>query len=156
MIKEKHMIACMKTAEAWAECSNAKRLKVGAVAYKNGHLIAEGYNGLPKGMKGSCEDENGNTKPEVTHAEDNLLRKLMRSNESSVGASVFVTTAPCKSCAIKLVDAEVEAVYYKDEYRLDEGLKYLKENGIIVFQVKDDTNVMEELTKHSQEIGLYD
>jgi dCMP deaminase len=136
-IKEKHMKACMKCAEAWAECSTATRLKVGAIAYKNGHIVAEGYNGLPKGMKGSCEDENGNTRPEVAHAEQNLLSKLMRSNESSVGASVFVTTAPCKNCAIKLVDAEVEAVYYKHDYRCSEGIKYLKENGVIVFKMEN-------------------
>lgn len=134
-MKEKHIKACMKCAEAWAECSIANRLKVGAIAYKNGHIIAEGYNGLPVGMEGSCEDENGNTRVEVTHAEDNLLRKLTRSTESSVGAYIFITHAPCKPCAIKIVDAGISRVYYKNEYRSVEGLKYLCENNVQVCKI---------------------
>ena len=134
-MKIKHAVACMRCAEAWAECSSATRLKVGAIAYKNGHMIAEGYNGLPLGMEGSCEDSNGNTRPEVVHAEDNLLRKLTRSTESSAGAVIFVTHSPCKSCAIKIVDAGIIEVYYKHDYRCDEGIKYLKEKGVVVFKM---------------------
>lgn len=137
-MKEKHVKACMKCAEAWAECSSATRLKVGAIAYKNGHIIAEGYNGLPVGMRGSCEDEQGNTKVEVTHAEDNLLRKLTRSTESSVGAYLFITHAPCKSCSIKIVDAGIEKVFYKNEYRCVEGIQYLKGNGIAVIKYEEN------------------
>lgn len=138
MIKEKHIRACMKTAEAWAECSDAQRLRVGAIAYKNGHIIAEGYNGLAKGFSGSCEDEHGNTRPEVTHAEDNLLRKLTRSTESSVGAVVFCTHACCFACSMKLVDAQIEKFYYKHDYRSDDGLKNLIANGIVVEKYNED------------------
>lgn len=137
-MKDKHVKACMKCAEAWAECSSATRLKVGAIAYKNGHIIAEGYNGLPVGMRGSCEDEEGNTKSEVTHAEDNLLRKLTRSTESSVGAYLFITHAPCKSCSIKIVDAGIEKVLYKNEYRCVEGIQYLKDNDVAVIKYEEN------------------
>lgn len=126
----------MKCAEAWAECSSATRLKVGAIAYKNGHIIAEGYNGLPKGMNGSCEDEQGNTKNTVTHAEDNLLRKLTRSTESSEGATIFCTHACCLPCSIKLVDAGIQSVYYKHEYRCTDGLDYLRANGVEVIKLE--------------------
>lgn len=134
-MKQKHIEACMKCAEAWAECSSAERLKVGAIAYKNGHIIAEGYNGLPIGMSGSCEDELGITRKEVTHAEDNLLRKLTRSTESSVGAYIFITHSACKNCSIKIVDAGISRVYYKHEYRSTEGLDYLRANNIEVIKI---------------------
>lgn len=134
-MKDKHIQACMKCAEAWAECSSAERLKVGAIAYKNGHIIAEGYNGLPSSMQGSCEDEYGHTKSEVTHAEDNLLRKLTRSTESSVGAYIFITHAACKNCSIKIVDAGITKVYYRNEYRSTEGLEYLRANNVEVIKI---------------------
>lgn len=137
-MKRKHLIACMKSAEAWAECSTATRLKVGAIAYKNGHTIAEGYNGLPSGMDGSCEDDEGNTRGEVTHAEDNLLRKLIRSTESSVGAVIFITHAPCKSCGIKIIDAGITRVYYLHDYRCSEGVDYLRNRGVGVVKLKYD------------------
>ena len=134
-MKDKHIQACMRCAEAWAECSSAERLKVGAIAYKGGHIIAEGYNGLPSSMQGLCEDAEGKTRIEVTHAEDNLLRKLTRSTESSVGAYIFITHAACKSCAIKIVDAGITRVYYRHPYRCTEGVEYLKKNGVEVYQI---------------------
>jgi dCMP deaminase len=137
-MKEKHKLACMKCAEAWAECSNAERLKVGAIAFKNGHIIAEGYNGLAKGFEGSCEDGSGHTRQEVTHAEDNLLRKLTRSTESSVGATIFCTHACCFACSMKLVDAEISEFYYKHDYRSTEGLDNLIRNGILVTKINEN------------------
>jgi dCMP deaminase len=130
----------MRMAHAAAETSFAKRLKVGAVAVKNNMVIGTGYNGLPSGIDGSCEDhfvidqfeEQLVTKPEVRHAEKNLLLNLAKSTESSEGAVVFCTHACCKFCAMDLVDAGITKVYYETDYRSDEGLKYLINNGVEV------------------------
>ena len=72
------------------------------------------------------------TKPEVRHAEENLLLNLAKSTESSVGCTVFLTHSPCPSCCLKLVDTGVSAVYYEQEFRDTSGIKYLTDARIKV------------------------
>lgn len=143
-MKQKHMDMYFRHAEASAQTSSAVRRKVGAVAVKDNKVIATGYNGLPSGIDGECEEWKPNTvtgdmvlvtKPEVRHAEKNLLLNLARSTESSDGCTVFCTTACCKFCAYDLVDAGIKEFYYRDEYNNSEGLDYLKQMGVVVHHV---------------------
>jgi len=129
-MKPKHIKAYMRCAEAFAECSSSTRLLVGAVIVKNNRIISCGYNALPAHINGSLEDSNGCTKPEVRHAEKNALLGLVKSSESSVGATLFCTHAPCKYCAIDIVDSGITCVYYKHSYRSSEGLEYLRNNKV--------------------------
>jgi dCMP deaminase len=131
-MKERHAKTHMKAAYLYSQLSYCKRKQVGCVIVKGESIIAIGYNGTPPGEDNCCEDENNVTKPDVIHAEDNALRKLTKSHESAVGASVFVTLAPCKSCASRLVEAGIDTVYYSEIYRCDEGIKYLKKHGVNV------------------------
>lgn len=133
-MKGKHIRAYMACAEAFAKCSNATRLKVGTVIVKNNRIISCGYNALPEHIDGSLEDENNATRPEVRHSEKNALLGLMRSSESSVGATMFCTHSCCKFCAIDIVDAGIVKFIYRDEYRSDEGIQYLKQNGVKVIK----------------------
>ena len=136
-MKEKHKKAHMTVAFVYAQLSYCERKQVGCVIVKEDTPIAVGYNGTPSGEENVCEDENGTTKPNVIHAEDNALRKLTRSHESSVGAHVFVTAAPCIRCAEKLKDARVAKVYYAEIYgNHTTGLLYLNEHGIETELVK--------------------
>lgn len=116
-MKKKHALAHMRAAFVYAELSYCKRKQVGCVIVKNDTPIAIGYNGTPSGEENNCEGPNGLSKPNVIHAEDNALRKLVRSHESSEGAVVFVTAAPCERCAEKLTDARVAKVYYAEIYQ---------------------------------------
>lgn len=134
-MKYKHKQAYMKCAEAFAECSNATRLKVGAVLVKGNRIIGCGYNAQPEHINDPCELPDGTTDPRVRHAEKNLLMGLTRSNESAVGSSMFCTHACCKFCAIDIVDAGVTSFAYRDSYRDDEGLKYLLNNGVEVYRL---------------------
>ena len=146
-MKDKHLQMYMRIAEAVAETSSAKRLKVGAVAVKNNMVIGTGYNALPSGIDGDCETlehplswakegvDGLVTKPEVRHAEANLLLNLAKSTESSTGAIIFCTHACCKFCAMDIVDAGITKVYYREEYRSNEGLEYLKANGVEVGKI---------------------
>lgn len=127
----------MKTARLFAELSYAKRRQVGCVIVKDGAIIAVGYNGTPAGWDNNCEHpETGQTLPEVIHAEQNALDKIIRSSLSSVGSSVFVTTAPCMDCAKRLFGAGVQSVYFEDVYRNEDGLHFLRKAGIYVEQIK--------------------
>ena len=140
---QRQLHAAMRCAFIWAELSHCKKRQVGAVIVKNNSPIAWGYNGTSSGEDNCCEDEvqqpDGSvrlvTKPEVWHAEDNALRKLTRSTESGEGATMFVTTAPCKPCATRIVDAGIVAVYYVEDFSKTEGLEYLRAKGVRVEQL---------------------
>jgi dCMP deaminase len=124
-MKHKHKLAYMECAEAFAKCSNATRLKVGAVIVKNNRIISCGYNAQPEHIDDPCELPDGTTDPRVRHAEKNALLGLIRSNENAVGAELFCTHACCKLCAIDIVDAGIKKVYWRHQYRDFEGIDYL-------------------------------
>ena len=127
--KELYMDIAMRC----SEMSYCNRKKVGCVIVKNDGIIAHGWNGTPAGEDNCCEGEDGKTKPSTIHAEDNALRKLVRSHESAVGAEVFITAAPCGRCAEKLSDARVSKVYYHEIYNNHvEGIAHLKKHNIEV------------------------
>lgn len=135
MIKPKFREAHMKAAEVYAGLSSAKRLQVGCVVVKDNRIISIGYNGMPAGWNNICEDENNVTKPEVLHAETNAIAKLARTHESGEGAVVFVTHAPCMDCAKLIYQTGISAVYYKHNYKTDNGIQFLKKSGVQVSQI---------------------
>jgi dCMP deaminase len=54
-MKNKHIQAHMRAAHIYAECSTARRLKVGALVVKDDRIISIGYNGMPAGWDNNCE-----------------------------------------------------------------------------------------------------
>lgn len=161
-MRQKFRDVFMKTAETFAELSSARRLHVGAVVVKDDRIISIGYNGMPTGWDNNCEDtvfvlkeevigtdmlglgytqtENGNwvkltTKREVLHAETNAIAKLARSTESGMGASLFVTHAPCLDCAKLVYQSGINSVYYRNSYRDTSGVEFLTKAGVTVEQI---------------------
>jgi dCMP deaminase len=131
----KWIAAYMDTAERFAQLSSAVRLKVGAVVVKEHRIISIGYNGMPAGWTNVCEDENFKTKDEVIHAEANAILKLAKSNDGGDGASLFCTHAPCVQCAKMIYGAGIKNVYYRQQYRNDDGVKFLEKCEVKVMQV---------------------
>ena len=140
----------MKTAETFAELSYARRLHVGAIVVKDDRIISIGYNGMPAGWDNNCEDEivvavvDGvpqreikelKTKLEVLHAETNAIAKLAKSNESGLGATMFITHAPCLDCAKLIYQSGISSVLYRNAYRDTGGITFLERSGIQVEQV---------------------
>jgi dCMP deaminase len=134
-MKQKFIDLYMDLAVRISQESYATRLKVGAIAVKDNKIIGQGYNGTPPGWDNICEDDNNVTKPEVIHAEQNLVCSVARSNESTVGATIFTTTAPCEQCAKLIIASGFKDVYYKDLYRSDIGLKILEQANIKIIKV---------------------
>ena len=134
-MKQKHKIAHMKSAFNYAECSTAKRLRVGCVLVKDNRIISIGYNGMPSGWTKECETEDNVTKPEVLHAETNAIAKLARCSEHGEGATAFVTHQPCMDCAKLLYQSGITEVYYAHKYRLTHGVDFLEKCGITVEQM---------------------
>ncbi len=137
-MKEKFIKAHMQAAYIYADLSYCERKKVGSVIVKHNSIISIGYNGTPTGEDNCCEDQDGLSKPNIIHAEDNALRKLTRSHESSEGAVIFVTANPCVRCAEKIVDAGISKVYYAEVYNgtTPKGLDYLAKHSVEVEHVK--------------------
>ena len=75
------------------------------------------------------------TKPEVIHAEANAIAKLAKSPESGVGSVLFLTHSPCMQCAKQIYTAGIEEVFYKEDYRCDDGINFLKKCNIQVKKV---------------------
>jgi len=86
-------------ARIWASNSYCDRRKVGALLVKDKMIISDGYNGTPSGFENKCEDENDTTKTYVLHAEANAITKVAKSNNSSEGSTLYITTSPCMECA---------------------------------------------------------
>ena len=125
-------------AEAAAKQSYAKRLQVGAIAVKDHRILSVGYNGTFPGADNNCEnliDGKLVTKKEVIHAEMNLIYKLARDGESGADADLFITHAPCFECAKAILSVGFKKVWFRNEYKSDEGIQLLKANGIDVEKV---------------------
>ena len=98
-MKSKFIEAHLKVAKVYGELSSATRLKVGCIIVKDDRIISIGYNGMPSGASNVCEKD-GETKPEVLHAEANAILKLAKSNESGLDSYMFTTYAPCIHCCL--------------------------------------------------------
>ena len=75
------------------------------------------------------------TKPEVLHAEMNSLMKLAKSSSSGNQASLFVTHSPCLDCAKGIYQSGIKEVFYKEDYRSNDGIDFLKKCGVKVEQI---------------------
>lgn len=125
----------MRMALIWAENSYCTRRQVGALIVKNKMIISDGYNGTPAGFENVCEDEHGLTKPYVMHAEANAITKIASSNNSSEGATMYVTASPCIECAKLIIQSGIKRVVYAEKYRLEDGLNLLKRAHIEVIYI---------------------
>ena len=158
MMKQKFIDYYMDVAERTAKLSSAVRRQVGAVIVKENRILSYGYNGMPTGWTNECEykeympgdNQDGKlypyeeydkevesnrrfrlvTKDEVLHAEMNCLMKVAQGTESSTGATLFTTDAPCIHCAKAIYQSGVSEVVYKKVYRTDEGLIFLEKCGV--------------------------
>lgn len=119
-------------ARIWAQNSYCKRRQVGALIVKERMIISDGFNGTPAGFENVCEDENNKTKPYVLHAEANAITKVARSNNSSEGATLYITTSPCMECAKLIIQAGIRRVVFCDAYHTADGTDLLHRAGIEV------------------------
>ncbi len=128
----------LKMAHIWSQNSYCKRRQVGALLVKDKMIISDGYNGTPSGFENNCEDENFKTYPYVLHAEANAITKVAKSNNSSDGATLYVTSSPCLECSKLIIQAGIKRVVFSDNYRLEDGINLLKQANIEVVQINLD------------------
>ncbi len=109
----------LKIASVVAERATCRRHHVGAVAARDNHILATGYNGAPSGFKdclelGCLRDEMkipSAQNPEIcrgVHAEQNVIIQASLNGVSLEGSTIYATHAPCRQCAKMLVNARIK------------------------------------------------
>ena len=129
--------AYLRIAKEWGKLSHCNRKQVGALIVKGRMIISDGFNGTPTGFENPCEDESGDTKWYVLHAEANAISKVASSTQSCKGATLYITLSPCKECSKLIHQAGIIRVVYKDGYKDDSGLRFLEKAGIELQQIDD-------------------
>ncbi len=122
----------LRMARIWSENSYCTRRQVGAILVKDKMIISDGYNGTPSGFPNVCESDEGVTFPWVLHAEANAITKVARSNNSSEGSTLYVSTSPCMECSKLIIQAGIKRVVFSELYRITDGLDLLRKAGVTV------------------------
>ncbi|MDH5695749.1 MAG: cytidine/deoxycytidylate deaminase family protein [Dehalococcoidia bacterium] len=133
----------LKIASVVAERSTCRRHHIGAVAVKDKHILATGYNGAPSGFKdclelGCLRDELGipsGTRQEIcrgTHAEQNVIIQATLHGVSLDGSTIYATHTPCNQCGKMLVNAKIKRYVSFGRYDDNSFIDLFREAGIEV------------------------
>jgi dCMP deaminase len=133
----------LKIASVVAERATCRRHHVGAIAVRDKHILATGYNGAPSGMKdclelGCLREELGipsGTKQEIgrgVHAEQNVIIQAGLHGVSLEGSTIYATHTPCIVCARMLVNAKIKRYVSFGKYDDNAFIDLFKEAGIKV------------------------
>lgn len=133
----------LKIASVVGERSTCRRHHMGAVAVRDMHILATGYNGAPSGAKdclelGCLRDELGiasGTRQEICraiHAEQNVIIQAGLHGVSLAGSTVYCTHTPCVLCAKMLVNAKIKRFVTFGKYNDDQFIELFREAGIEV------------------------
>ena len=68
-------------------------------------------------------------------AQHQRCKRCQGSNNSSDGATMYVTASPCIECAKLIIQAGIKRVVYSEKYRLEDGLDLLKRANIEVIYI---------------------
>jgi dCMP deaminase len=135
--QEKYDKAYLKMAKEWAQLSYCKRKQVGAIIVKDKMIISDGYNGTPSGFENCCEDESGETRWDVLHAEANAILKVARSTQSCDGATLYITLSPCKECSKLIHQSGIKRLVFQRKYRDSSGIEFLEKAGVLINQIEN-------------------
>jgi dCMP deaminase len=130
----------LKIARLVATRATCPRRAVGCVVTNEyGHILATGYNGVPRGYdhcneQNPCGGQNASSGESLnccmaTHAEQNAL--LQCSNTMLIH-TIYITTSPCDTCCKLIANTSCKKVVFHDLYPHSTGLDMLKYLGIEV------------------------
>lgn len=123
--------------------STCVRRKVGAIIVKDNRILSTGYNGAPSGLPNCCDDckrcyRSANNIPSgqcldlcfAVHAEQNSILNALKTGEDLRGATLYVNTYPCSTCAKLSIQVGIRRIYYIDEYENEFTKNMLAEAGV--------------------------
>ena len=115
----KWAVRYFEIAELVSSWSKDPSTKVGAIIVGDkGQIIAQGYNGFPRGVEDLEERYNHReTKYKfVVHAEMNAILNALYNGSSVVGASIYIHNLPvCQECAKAIVQSGIAKVFIDTE-----------------------------------------
>jgi len=131
----------LKIASVVAERSTCRRHHVGAVAVRDKHILATGYNGAPSGLKdclelGCLRDElniPSGERHEICrgiHAEQNVIIQASLHGLSLEGSTIYATHTPCVLCAKMLVNARIKRYVSFGKYNDNAFIDLFRQAGI--------------------------
>ena len=136
--QRRYDLAYLKMAKEWSKLSHCKRKQVGALIVKDKMIISDGYNGTPTGFDNCCEDEEGNTKWHVLHAEANAILKVASSTQACRGATLYITLSPCKECSKLIHQSGIKRMVYSKAYKDNSGIDFLKKADVDILYLPLD------------------
>jgi dCMP deaminase len=131
----------LKIAAVIGERATCQRHHMGAVAVKDKHILATGYNGAPAGLKdclglGCLRNQMGipsGKSAEIcraVHAEQNVIIQAALHGVSIKDSTLYCTHSPCVLCAKMLVNVQIKRFVSFGRYADDEFLTLFKDAGI--------------------------
>ena len=107
---DKRFLEMAKLVASWSKDPSTQ---VGAVAVRNRNVIAQGYNGFPRGM--DDDPQYYNDRPLkyrlIVHAEMNAIYNAAENGVSLKGSTLYVYGLPvCNDCAKGLVQAGIKRI----------------------------------------------
>ncbi len=138
----------MELAENLARRSHCIKAQVGAVLVKDTRIISIGYNGPPAGThncdeefpESGCPRDSKGSCSLALHAEQNAILYAVKNGSNIEGSTLYVTLAPCISCARVIYTMKISKVLYLNSYAaykgigVEEGVEFLKRFGVEVVQ----------------------
>ena len=107
---DKRFLEMAKLVASWSKDPSTQ---VGAVAVRNRTVIAQGYNGLPRGMRDT--DDRLTVRPlkikMIVHAEMNAIYNAAENGVSLKGSTIYTVGLPvCHDCAKGLIQVGIKRV----------------------------------------------
>lgn len=130
----------LKIASVVAERATCRRHHVGALAVRDKHILATGYNGAAAGLKdclelGCLRNEHNipsGTRHEICrgiHAEQNVIIQASLHGVSLEGSTIYCTHTPCILCAKMLVNAKIARYVSFGKYSDNQFVELFREAG---------------------------
>lgn len=134
-----------------AERSTCTRRKVGALITLDNIVVSTGYNGAPHNMT-NCIDSpslcirNNMEIPSgeklemcrAVHAEQNAIIQANCLGRQLKGATIYVTTFPCVTCAKLIIQSGIKEIVYSGEYNDPYAVELLLEAKIGIKRIQRD------------------
>ncbi len=121
--------------------------QIGAVIVKDGKALVSGFNKpLPITQihnifgdpRSNYDHGESYELSKFIHAEAGLIAVAAKNGMKIDGASIYVTTFPCPSCAKSIAVAGIKEVYYSEGYSLLDAEDILKSFGVKIVRVRED------------------
>ncbi|CAM0049879.1 dCMP deaminase [Vibrio phage F86] len=145
--KQYYDLVFLDIAKSFAKKSTCRQKSVGAVIVKNDRIISHGYNGVPSGVEHCNQTESYGdlthrewSEIHEIHAEQNAISYAARAGIATDGATMYVTTSPCHTCAKLIVASGIKILIVGSIYSgsQPDWYQWLEQRGVTVISFDEE------------------